>query len=129
MQRQSSISAGVSLENAAGSDLLSSVAPLRPRWRAPSAAPRCRYTTIDVVKRAAYRFSDRVSFDIRQENGEIICQMYPLSPMAEEEAQALLKTFRNEVLDQDLRRVIADETAPMRNAILAFAFSRTGLQN
>jgi hypothetical protein len=32
------------------------------------------------------------------------------------------------VLDQDLRASIARETEPVRNAVLALAFSRTGLQ-
>jgi His-Xaa-Ser system protein HxsD len=84
---------------------------------------------IDTVKRAAYRLSDLASFDISQEGNRINCRLDFLTPLSQEESKHLLARFRNEVLDQDLRRSIAEETAPVRNAILAYAFSRTGLQN
>ncbi len=48
-----------------------------------------------------------------------------MAPEAVDEFEA---AFRNEVLDQDLRRTIARETASLRNAILAHAFSKTGIQ-
>ena len=39
-----------------------------------------------------------------------------------------MAAFKNEVLDQDLRSIIAKETEATRNAVLAFALSKTGLQ-
>ena len=48
--------------------------------------------------------------------------------VTQDEKAALQREFRNEVLDQDLREVIGAETAGVRNAVLAYAFSRTGLQ-
>ena len=85
--------------------------------------------SLDVVKKAAYRLSGRASFDIRRNDGEIVCRLDFPTPLGQDDAEALLAAFRNEVLDQDLRRSIAEETAPIRNAILAYAFSRTDLQN
>lgn len=83
---------------------------------------------LDVLKRAAYRFTNRAAFDFRVEGPTIICKLSFAKPLQPQEADSLLFDFRNEVLDQDLRRSIAEETAGTRNAILAFAFSQTGLQ-
>ena len=49
-------------------------------------------------------------------------------PEEEERVQRIVAAFRNEVLDQDLRAVIAKQTEATRNAVLAFALSKTGLQ-
>ena len=90
----------------------------------------CQNTfSLDAVKKAAYRYSDRAAFDIRSADSEIVCRLDLLTPLHPSEADDLLAMFRNEVLDQDLRQSIAEETAPVRNAILAYAFSRTGLQD
>ena len=50
-------------------------------------------------------------------------------PAATREAEALdvARLFFQELLDQELRERIAVETAPLRNLILAHAYSRTGL--
>lgn len=82
---------------------------------------------LEVIKRAAYRFSNKSAFNFRHEATEIICRLDFHTPMTLEEAEALVREFHTEVLDQDLRRTIAEETAPIRNAILGHAFSRTGL--
>jgi len=84
--------------------------------------------SLDAIKKAAYRFSDAAAVEISPVAGEVQCTMRFLQPLYPEEAQQLADAFRIEVLDQDLRASIAAETAPMRNAILAFAFSKTGLQ-
>jgi His-Xaa-Ser system protein HxsD len=39
----------------------------------------------------------------------------------------LIARIRNEVIDQDLRSIIAKETSNVRTLILANAFSNTGL--
>lgn len=54
---------------------------------------------------------------------------FPPEPKDEERIEGLVAAFRNEVLDQDLRSIIAKETEAIRNAVLAFAFSKTGLQD
>jgi len=84
---------------------------------------------LDTIKKAAYRFTDRCSFDFSREGEDILCRLVPKPNVAITDHPALVAEFKNEVLDQDLRRTIADETAPVRNAILAYAFSKTGLQD
>lgn len=82
----------------------------------------------DAVKRAAYRFTDRASFGFERVNGQLRCTLLFAPSVSAGEAEAISNDFRIEVLDQELRSTIAAETEPVRNAILAYAFSRTGLQ-
>lgn len=83
---------------------------------------------IESVKRAAYRFIDRFSVDIRLDTTSILCvvRVENGSPAA---VQRLISDFRSEVLDQDLRMRIAAETSSMRNAILSIAFSASSLKD
>lgn len=81
----------------------------------------------EAIKRAAYRFSDRMSVEITSEAGEFICQLRALRPDTTESLEALASEFRNEVLDQDLRLKVAAETESYRNLILSLAFSKTPL--
>ena len=83
---------------------------------------------LEVIKKAAYQFTDRASFDFRAAEGEIVVRLDFAPAIDAVAAATLVADFRNEVLDQDLRQSISEETAPTRNAILAYAFSRTGLQ-
>ena len=85
--------------------------------------------SIGAIKKAAYRFTDRCSFDFQpaEDNTTLAILSFSADVTADEKA-ALQREFRNEVLDQDLREVIGAETAGVRNAVLAYAFSRTGLQ-
>jgi His-Xaa-Ser system protein HxsD len=84
---------------------------------------------LDTIKRAAYRFSDRCSFDFRPTAEGTACTLAFLKDAAPDAVAALVQSFKIEVLDQDLRKSIAEETAPMRNAILAYTFSKTGFQS
>jgi His-Xaa-Ser system protein HxsD len=85
--------------------------------------------SVETIKKAAYRFSDLLSVDITPRSNEIECVLHFLSgPKEEEQAQRIVAAFKNEVLDQDLRSVIAKETEAARNAVLAFALSKSGLQ-
>ena len=83
---------------------------------------------LDTVKKAAYPFTDRASFDFRIGDAEILVRMDFTAEIELTAANTLIADFRNEVLDQDLRQKISEETAPVRNVILGYAFSRTGLQ-
>jgi len=78
---------------------------------------------LDAVKKAAYRFIDRFAIDIRLENGSVVCDLIFSPHMTEEVRTALVVDFRKEILDQDLRERISEETAAVRNAILAVAFA------
>ena len=84
---------------------------------------------IVTVKKAAYRFSDVMSVDIIPHSDEIECVLhFSPAPKSEEHHEGMVAAFKNEVLDQDLRSIIGKETEAVRNAVLAFAFSKTGLQ-
>ena len=84
--------------------------------------------SLDTIKKAAYRFSGRCSFEFEMTESEIRCHLHFSQVLGPAGIASIQNGFRNEVLDQDLRRSIAEETGAMRNAILAYAFSRTGLQ-
>jgi His-Xaa-Ser system protein HxsD len=81
--------------------------------------------SVDSIQRAAYRFSDRMSCEIRTDDQSIEVRASLLDE--EQDADALIAEFRNEVLDQVLRARIREETGDIRNLVLALAFSRTGL--
>src|SRR5262245_15321373 len=86
--------------------------------------------TVDAVQRAAYRFSDRVSAEVRICGEDIECALTFVAAEAgasRDSVDALVADFRTEVLDQVLRARIRAETEPVRNMILALAFSETGL--
>lgn len=82
---------------------------------------------VEAIKRAAYRFSDRVSIEITDAQPGTQCRLRALNPSASANLPMLAEEFRNEVLDQDLRQKIAAETEGYRNLILSLAFSRTPL--
>jgi His-Xaa-Ser system protein HxsD len=85
--------------------------------------------SLETVKKAAYRLSARCAFDFNVDGGgDILCRLQFPEALTTEHAVELERDFKNEVLDQDLRHLIAEETTPVRNAILAYAFSQTGLQ-
>jgi His-Xaa-Ser system protein HxsD len=82
---------------------------------------------IEAIKRAAYRFSDRVSVEITNADDGTRCRLRPLNSKGPANLQDVAGEFRNEVLDQDLRLKIAAETEGYRNLILSLAFSKTPL--
>lgn len=81
---------------------------------------------MDAVQRALYRLSDRTSGEVRVIDGRIRCTLHPGSD-DENDLVSLLADLNNEVLDETLRARIRDQTADVRNLILALAFSNTGL--
>jgi His-Xaa-Ser system protein HxsD len=82
---------------------------------------------IEAIKRAAYRFSDRVSVEITEGVEGVQCHLRPLHSKTPINLDDVAGEFRNEVLDQDLRLKIAAETENYRNLILSLAFSKTPL--
>lgn len=83
---------------------------------------------VDAIKKAAYRFSNLFAAEIRLAHDQTECVLHFDKSVPEGEHAQIIAAFRTEVLDQDLRAVIAKETEPVRNAILAHVFSKTGLQ-
>jgi His-Xaa-Ser system protein HxsD len=80
--------------------------------------------SLDAVQRAAYRLSDRASFEILVEEGAV---EVVLTPLEDGDVAGMVAELRNEALDQVLRERIREETRDVRNLVLALAFSRTGL--
>jgi His-Xaa-Ser system protein HxsD len=75
----------------------------------------------DAIQRAAYHFTDRFALTLTGSDGTWHCILEFASEEAIPEA---IRAFRMEVLDYVLRERIRAETAPVRNAILALAFSQ-----
>lgn len=81
----------------------------------------------DAIKRALYRMTDRFAGEVKQADLDYICVLH-FSPEKSDITKDLdVMNFKKEVLDQDLREKIRLETEPVRNLILAHAFSKTGL--
>lgn len=82
--------------------------------------------SVDAVKMACYRFLDRFTSDIELSDGKIVCHL-GFDEKLGGSADAQVDSLKKEVLDQDLRLKLKAETEPIRNLILAHAFSRTRL--
>jgi His-Xaa-Ser system protein HxsD len=87
-----------------------------------------RVYSLETIKKAAYRLSGVMSVDIVPQGDDFRCTLHLAEAQPEQNLAEIVASFRSEVLDQDLRAVVAAETAPIRNAVLAYAFSKTGLQ-
>nr|WP_284452428.1 hypothetical protein [Mesorhizobium sp. WSM4875] len=85
--------------------------------------------SLDCVKRAAYRVTGNAAVEITLCDGFAVCIVSFSKAVTRASADAAIERLRLEVLDQDLRATIATETASVRNAVLALAFSRSGLQS
>lgn len=79
------------------------------------------------IKKAAYRFGDRAFVTLAQTSPSTVAVTLALKPTCQAQAAELEGDFRNEVLDQELREVVATETEGIRRLILAQAFSKTSL--
>lgn len=79
---------------------------------------------LSAVKKAAYRFSGAATATIAVNDGHAVVSLTAtqVGPTTD-----LDQAFLREVLDQELRELVADETAQVRNLILAQVFSRTNL--
>jgi His-Xaa-Ser system protein HxsD len=78
------------------------------------------------VKKAAYKFAGSCFVEVDQpEQGAIRIRL-----RAKGDSQLppdIASEFQNEVLDQELRESVADETKSVRDLLLAHAFSQTSL--
>ena len=82
---------------------------------------------LDVLKKAAYRFIDSFSIDFIPKDNQIYCTLNFNEKLTDKQCEYYLDQFKKEVLDQDLREKIKKETEPIRNLVLAQAFSKTNL--
>ena len=81
---------------------------------------------LEAVQKTAYRFIDKLTVQISTNIDSIICNVEMNS--GSEIDLKVINSFKRELLDQQLRVLIKKETEPQRNLILAYAFSKTGLQ-
>ena len=84
--------------------------------------------SIEAIKKAAYKFADRASVIINPASASTVSIVFNfIGKHAESDPNQVISDFCNELLDQDLRERIKKETEPVRNLLLAHAFSRTSL--
>ncbi len=80
---------------------------------------------LSAVKKAAYRFAERCTAMIGEVQEQRVHVALGFGPsVSEQAAQDVVRRFFDELLDQELREQIADETAAIRPLILAQAFSK-----
>jgi His-Xaa-Ser system protein HxsD len=84
--------------------------------------------SLEAIEKAAYRFIDRFAAVISTKNEQFILEL-TFDAKHEVKADRILADFKKELLDQNLRFKIKAETEPMRNLILAYTFSKSGLQS
>lgn len=87
-----------------------------------------RVYRLTAVKKASYRLADRCTAVM----GEIDGERLPIAirfgtATSEESARAIVRDFYRELLDQELREQIAEETSSVRALVLAQAFSNVDL--
>lgn len=82
---------------------------------------------VAALKKASYRFMDRLRTRIHDEGGSYRVEIEFDKEHSEESKSHMLREFEKEVLDQDLREHIKKETESYRNLILAHTFSKTSL--
>ena len=81
---------------------------------------------LSAIKKAAYKFGDRFHIQLSVVgNGWVRVELKSKSPAGD--LAFFAGELCNEVLDQELREVVAQETLPIRNLLMAQAFSATSL--
>lgn len=80
------------------------------------------------LKKAAYRLANRCTVVFGPlEGSRLHLEFSCTHAQSENDVQQAVHQFFEEALDYDLRERLSAETAPLRNLILAHAFSRTKL--
>ena len=83
---------------------------------------------VAVLMKAAHPFTRDLSFEFLDEGLNHIVTVRPLKHTEHDTFERLLDKYKIEALDQRLREIVTADTLEVRNAILAYAFSKTGLQ-
>ena len=85
-----------------------------------------RVYRLTALKKAAYRFGDRCHIHLYPgPDTQVTVTLRAKDPQLN--LLRLAGEYQNEVLDQDLREIVAEETAGICNLLLAQAFSATNL--
>lgn len=78
------------------------------------------------IKKAAYKFGDRCYIQITADEASKVQVEFKVK-QKNTDVETIVGEFSNEVLDQELREVVAEETKVLRDLLLAQAFSATSL--
>ncbi|WP_159732656.1 His-Xaa-Ser system protein HxsD [Methylosinus sp. Ce-a6] len=81
----------------------------------------------EAVQKAAYRFIDRFAAIVSRADNSIVVEI-TFGTESSNQREHVVADFKKELLDQNLRLRIKTETEAVRNLILAYAFSKSGLQ-
>lgn len=81
----------------------------------------------EAVQKAAYRFIGRFAAVVSCADNNIVVDI-TFGNESSDWREQVIADFKKELLDQNLRLRIKTETEPVRNLILAYAFSKSGLQ-
>lgn len=81
----------------------------------------------EVVKQVIYKFADQASFNLKDNQGILDIEVIPKDPVVFDFNQ-LKSVILDEIIDQDLRKTISQETNDLRNLIIAKAFASADLQ-
>lgn len=86
-----------------------------------------RVFSIPVIQKACLKFSAAAAFAFTLEGDHTLCVDVTSVGAFELGAESFKSQLQNEVLDQRLREIVAQETEKERDLILAYAFSNTKL--
>ena len=87
-----------------------------------------RVYRLGAVKKAAYRLADRCTAILGALDEPLLPVSLRFAPaISETAAREVARAFFQELLDQELREQIAEETSAIRTLILAAAFSKADL--
>jgi His-Xaa-Ser system protein HxsD len=85
---------------------------------------------LSAVQKAGYRLAERCTVILGEPRGEKLpVQLLFKANTSDAEARESMRLFFQELLDQELREKIGEETAPLRALLMAQAFSNTDLIN
>jgi His-Xaa-Ser system protein HxsD len=84
--------------------------------------------SLSAIKKTAYKFASQCSVFLQDKQEQELCVLFTFTePTVSEKIQQVIADFSDELMDQDLREIIAKESEAVRNLILAQAFSKTSL--
>jgi His-Xaa-Ser system protein HxsD len=83
---------------------------------------------LNAIKKTAYKFANQCSILLQDKQASYLSVVFTfVENLALEQMQQVISDFCNELMDQELRQIIARDTEATRNLILAQAFSKTSL--
>lgn len=87
-----------------------------------------RVYSLEALKKTAYKFAAVTSVILEPKTDNVVSVLFNFAGAhGKNDPERVIADFCSELLDQDLREIIKGETTPVRNLILAHAFSRSSL--